>query len=199
MLLHSWIPYWTTIKTIFQVWITSKIELFNFLFCLESSLKAVEEYLRDPDFNPDAIRRVSFAAAGLCAWAINIVQYYRVYCEVEPKRLAAEQATEELRQTEEQFNATQTKLAVRKLILSVLFALFQNFSRNFKLHYKHWKINMKQHKMKKMNANEQLIKQHIQLIWLIVLLVVLHQKKNDGQIQSNNSKFLGNFFLEMFL
>lgn len=73
----------------------------------------------------------------MCAWAINIVQYYRVYCEVEPKRLAAEQATEELRQTEEQFNATQTKLAVRKLILSVLFALFQNFSRNFKLHYKH--------------------------------------------------------------
>jgi dynein heavy chain len=83
------------------------------VFCIvESSLKAVEEYLRDPEFNPDAIRRVSFAAAGLCAWAINIVQYYRVYCEVEPKRLAAEEATEQLRQTEEQFNATQTKLAV---------------------------------------------------------------------------------------
>jgi Microtubule-binding stalk of dynein motor len=85
----------------------------NLFFVLESSLKAVEEYLRDPDFNPDAIRRVSFAAAGLCAWAINIVQYYRVYCEVEPKRLAAEEATEQLRQTEEQFNATQAKLAVR--------------------------------------------------------------------------------------
>lgn len=81
---------------------------------LESSLKAVDEYLRDPEFNPDAIRRVSFAAAGLCAWAVNIVQYYRVYCEVEPKRLAAEEATEQLRQTEEQFNATQNKLAVSK-------------------------------------------------------------------------------------
>lgn len=80
---------------------------------IESSLKAVEEYLQKPDFNPDAIRRVSVAAAGLCAWAINIVQYYRVYCEVEPKRLAAEEATEQLRQTEEQFNATQAKLAVR--------------------------------------------------------------------------------------
>lgn len=75
-------------------------------------MKAVEEYLRDPEFNPDAIRRVSFAAAGLCAWAINIVQYYRVYCEVEPKRLAAEQATEQLRQTEEQYHSTQTKLMV---------------------------------------------------------------------------------------
>ncbi|CAF3056070.1 unnamed protein product [Rotaria socialis] len=86
----------------------------------ESSLKAVEEYLRDPDFNPDAIRRVSLAASGLCAWAINIVQYYRVYCEVEPKRLAAEQATEELRQTEEQFNATQAKLARLQAALQAL-------------------------------------------------------------------------------
>jgi len=90
------------------------LEFFVFFYYLESSLKAVEEYLRDPDFNPEAIRRVSFAAAGLCAWAINIVQYYRVYCEVEPKRLAAEEATEQLRQTEEQFNATQNKLAVSR-------------------------------------------------------------------------------------
>jgi dynein heavy chain len=93
------------------------------LLFLESSLKAVEEYLRDPDFNAEAIRRVSFAAAGLCAWAVNIVQYYRVYCEVEPKRLAAEEATEQLRQTEEQFNATQNKLAVsrEKIMLSFYF------------------------------------------------------------------------------
>ncbi len=90
------------------------------MFYLETSLKAVEEYLRDPEFNPDAIRRVSFAAAGLCAWAINIVQYYRVYCEVEPKRLAAEEATEQLRQTEEQFNATQNKLAVSKAHQSIV-------------------------------------------------------------------------------
>jgi dynein heavy chain len=101
------------IKIIFPVKINRRDWKIYFLFCLESSLKAVEEYLRDPDFNPDAIRRVSFAAAGLCAWAINIVGYYRVYCEVEPKRLAAEEATEQLKQTEEQFNATQNKLAVR--------------------------------------------------------------------------------------
>ena len=91
-----------------------------FFHYLESSLKAAEEYLRDSEFNPDAIRRVSFAAAGLCAWAINIVQYYRVYCEVEPKRLAAEEATEQLRQTEEQFNATQNKLAVSKANQSII-------------------------------------------------------------------------------
>ncbi|CAF0886754.1 unnamed protein product, partial [Adineta ricciae] len=92
----------------------------------ESSLKAIEEYLRDPDFNPDAIRRVSFAAAGLCAWTINIVQYYRVYCEVEPKRLAAEEATEQLRQTEEQFNATQAKLAKLQAALQTLKDQYQS-------------------------------------------------------------------------
>jgi len=135
-----------------------------FLIHLESSLKAVDEYLRDPEFNPEAIRRVSFAAAGLCAWAINIVGYYRVYCEVEPKRLAAEEATEQLRQTEEQFNATQNKLAVssENKNLSVLFEGI--FSRDYKQHYKLLKINIKLHKMKKMNVNVQLIKQHIQLI-----------------------------------
>jgi dynein heavy chain len=138
----------------------------SFLFYLESSLKAVEEYLRDPEFNADAIRRVSFAAAGLCAWAINIVQYYRVYCEVEPKRLAAEEATEQLRQTEEQFNATQNKLAVsRKNFKKKNFFLCRKiFSSDYKQHYKLLKINIKLHKMKKMNVNEQLIKQLIQLI-----------------------------------
>ncbi len=127
-------------------------------------MKAVDEYLRDPEFNPEAIRRVSFAAAGLCAWAINIVGYYRVYCEVEPKRLAAEEATEQLRQTEEQFNATQNKLAVSSENKN-LFVLFGGiFSRDYKQHYKLLKINIKLHKMKKMNVNVQLIKQHIQLI-----------------------------------
>jgi len=137
-----------------------------FLIHLESSLKAVDEYLRDPEFNPEAIRRVSFAAAGLCAWAINIVGYYRVYCEVEPKRLAAEEATEQLRQTEEQFNATQNKLAVssENKNLFVLFYFNEFFSRDYKQHYKLLKINIKLHKMKKMNVNVQLIKQHIQLI-----------------------------------
>jgi hypothetical protein len=77
--------------------------------------------------------------------------------------LAAEEATEQLRQTEEQFNATQAKLAVSKEI-RFLFLNSKNFSRDYKQHYKLLKINIKPHKMKRMNVNEQLIKQHIQLI-----------------------------------
>ncbi len=45
----------------------------------ESSLSVVkQEYLRIPEFHPDHVRTKSYAAAGLCAWAINIVRYYEV-------------------------------------------------------------------------------------------------------------------------
>lgn len=38
----------------------------------------------------------SAAAAGLCAWVINIVKFYDVYVVVEPKRRALNQANAEL-------------------------------------------------------------------------------------------------------
>ncbi|XP_051721899.1 dynein axonemal heavy chain 11 [Ctenopharyngodon idella] len=67
-----------------------------------------QEYLRNPEFHPDHVRTKSYAAAGLCAWAINIVRYYEVYCEVAPKRLALAQANTELEA------ATAKLLSVRK-------------------------------------------------------------------------------------
>lgn len=46
----------------------------------ENCLKVVnEQYLKDPEFNPNLIRTKSFAAAGLCAWVINIIKFYEVY------------------------------------------------------------------------------------------------------------------------
>nr|XP_055065627.1 dynein axonemal heavy chain 11 isoform X2 [Misgurnus anguillicaudatus] len=75
----------------------------------ESCLTVVKhEYLRKPEFNPDHVRTKSYAAAGLCAWIINIVRYYEVYCEVAPKRLALAQANDELE------TATTKLLSVRK-------------------------------------------------------------------------------------
>lgn len=45
----------------------------------ENCLKVVnEQYLKDPEFSPSLIRTKSFAAAGLCAWVINIVKFYEV-------------------------------------------------------------------------------------------------------------------------
>lgn len=39
---------------------------------------AKEHYLKDPDFNPNYVHTKSFAAAGLCAWVINIVKFNEV-------------------------------------------------------------------------------------------------------------------------
>ncbi|XP_035386791.1 dynein heavy chain 11, axonemal isoform X1 [Electrophorus electricus] len=67
-----------------------------------------QEYLSNRHFHPDHVRTKSFAAAGLCAWTINIMRYYELYCEVAPKRLALSQANTELE------NATAKLLTVRK-------------------------------------------------------------------------------------
>lgn len=46
----------------------------------ENCLKVLKEhYLKDSEFSPNLVRNKSFAAAGLCAWVINIVKFYEVY------------------------------------------------------------------------------------------------------------------------
>ena len=77
------------------------------------SLKAVEVFLKDKDFNPEFIRTKSSAAAGLCSWVLNIVMYYKIYCEVKPKRDALQAASDEL-------NAAANKLGVIKAQVAVL-------------------------------------------------------------------------------
>ncbi|ESO06977.1 hypothetical protein HELRODRAFT_171012 [Helobdella robusta] len=74
--------------------------------------KAVQPYLDDPEFEPEYIKTKSFAAAGLCAWVINIMKFYEVFCEVEPKRLALEDATRQLNDAEQKLNLLRQKLAV---------------------------------------------------------------------------------------
>ncbi|XP_062322712.1 dynein axonemal heavy chain 11 isoform X2 [Osmerus eperlanus] len=71
---------------------------------------AKQEYLRNPEFHPDLVRTKSTAAAGLCAWAINIVRYYEVYCDVAPKRQALSQANTELETATVKLLAVQKKL-----------------------------------------------------------------------------------------
>uniref|UniRef100_A0A8P0S8H0 Dynein axonemal heavy chain 11 n=1 Tax=Canis lupus familiaris TaxID=9615 RepID=A0A8P0S8H0_CANLF len=92
----------------------------------ENCLKVVnEQYLRDPEFNPSLIRTKSFAAAGLCAWVINIVKFYQVYCDVEPKRQALAQANFELAAATEKLEAIRKKLGDLDRNLSRLTASFE--------------------------------------------------------------------------
>lgn len=55
----------------------------------------------------------SYAAAGLCSWVLNIVKFYEVYCEVEPKRQALSKANAELAAAQEKLAAIKTKIKVR--------------------------------------------------------------------------------------
>jgi hypothetical protein len=47
-------------------------------------------------FNPTTMKSKSSAAAGMCAWVVNIIKYYRIYEVVEPKRVLLAQANVKL-------------------------------------------------------------------------------------------------------
>ena len=49
--------------------------------------------------------------SGLCSWCINIVSYYEVYCTVEPKRIALNQANSELAAAREKLRLIKNKVA----------------------------------------------------------------------------------------
>ncbi|XP_057572498.1 dynein axonemal heavy chain 9 [Hippopotamus amphibius kiboko] len=76
----------------------------------ENCLKAIRPYLQDPEFNPEFVATKSYAAAGLCSWVINIVRFYEVFCDVEPKRQALSKATSDLTAAQEKLAAVKAKI-----------------------------------------------------------------------------------------
>ncbi|RDD42081.1 Dynein beta chain, ciliary [Trichoplax sp. H2] len=91
----------------------------------DSNLKALQPYLNNPEFNPDFIRNKSLAAGGLCSWVKNTVVFYNVYCEVEPKRIALEQANAELAAAQEKLANIKVKINILDDNLSRLTAEFE--------------------------------------------------------------------------
>jgi dynein heavy chain len=78
----------------------------------DPNLKAVQPYLDDKEFDPEFIRNKSFAASGLCSWAVNIVSFYRVFCDVEPKRKALATANAELSAAQAKLKKIKDKIKV---------------------------------------------------------------------------------------
>lgn len=78
----------------------------------DANLKAVTPYIEDKGFDPEFIRTKSFAAAGLCSWVINIVMFYKVFCDVEPKRKALAAANAELAAARDSLAKIKAKLKV---------------------------------------------------------------------------------------
>jgi dynein heavy chain len=73
-------------------------------------ITALDPYLKDKEFDPEFIRSKSAAAAGLCSWVINIVKFYEVYCDVEPKRRALEEANAELAAAQDKLESVKAKV-----------------------------------------------------------------------------------------
>lgn len=65
------------------------------------------------------------AAAGLCAWAINIIKFYEVYCDVEPKRRALEAANAELAAAQDKLRVITEKVVSLEEMLAKLTADFE--------------------------------------------------------------------------
>ena len=87
--------------------------------------KAVQPYLDNPEFDPEFIRTKSGAAAGLCAWVCNIMMFYTVFCDVEPKRLALETANLQLQTAQEKLRGIQSKICSLEEALGKLTAQFE--------------------------------------------------------------------------
>lgn len=75
-------------------------------------IKAIQPYLKDSEFEPEFVRSKSAAAAGLCAWVINIIKFYEVFCDVEPKRKALAHANAELAAAQEKLSGIKRKVVV---------------------------------------------------------------------------------------
>uniref|UniRef100_A0A3B3UDD1 Dynein axonemal heavy chain 11 n=1 Tax=Poecilia latipinna TaxID=48699 RepID=A0A3B3UDD1_9TELE len=74
----------------------------------EATVRCVrDDYLKDPEFNPEFVRQKSSAAAGLCAWVINIIHFH----EVEMKRMCLSQANGDLLEAAEKLEVIRKKLS----------------------------------------------------------------------------------------
>ncbi|OXU27164.1 hypothetical protein TSAR_014516 [Trichomalopsis sarcophagae] len=88
-------------------------------------IKSIQPYLKDSEFEPEFVRSKSAAAAGLCAWVINIIKFYEVFCDVEPKRKALAQANAELAAAQDKLSVIKRKVTSLEEQLAKLTADFE--------------------------------------------------------------------------
>ncbi|KAL0219153.1 hypothetical protein P9112_004806 [Eukaryota sp. TZLM1-RC] len=85
---------------------------------LDSQVRKVNKYYKMAGFNEEAISSVSYAAGKLFVWVDGMVDYHKIYKDVEPRKKAVEaaekslvQATNDLEKTKQQLEELSTQLA----------------------------------------------------------------------------------------
>jgi len=86
----------------------------------EINWKEVRPFLQLEHFTPEIIETKNKAAAGLCSWCINIVNYYDIVLQVEPKRIALRAANDQLEAANTQLNAVRARVAELQAKLDTL-------------------------------------------------------------------------------
>ncbi|XP_037811861.1 dynein beta chain, ciliary, partial [Lucilia sericata] len=89
-------------------------------------IEVLQEYLKDPEFKPDKIVQKSVAAAGLCAWVINIHRYHQVFLIVGPKQQALKDSQNELSAARERLDYLKVKINNLERKLSEIQAEFED-------------------------------------------------------------------------
>ena len=88
----------------------------------EVNFKDIRPFLVLEHFLPEVIEKRNSAAAGLCSWVINIVNYYDIVLTVEPKRQALREANEQLAAANEQLQVVRVRVAALQETLDKLTA-----------------------------------------------------------------------------
>ncbi|XP_055687854.1 dynein beta chain, ciliary [Lutzomyia longipalpis] len=78
----------------------------------DDTITAILPYVKDRGFKPELIKSKSSAAAGLCAWVINIHKFHMVYSDVKPKLEALGTAREQLKAEQKKLDELNEKLQV---------------------------------------------------------------------------------------
>ncbi|RLN66715.1 hypothetical protein BBP00_00002023 [Phytophthora kernoviae] len=86
----------------------------------EVNWKEIRPFLALEHFNVEIIEKKNSAAAGLCAWVMNIVAYYDAIIVVEPKKRALEEANEKLRVANERLEMVNQKVTALEEKLATL-------------------------------------------------------------------------------
>lgn len=90
----------------------------------QACVDQIQMYINNPAFEPENIKKKSFAAAGLCKWCIGMNEYHKIRCEVRPKEERLAEAQQRLSSSRAALKKIQDKVADLNEKLSVLVAQY---------------------------------------------------------------------------
>ncbi|CAB1104525.1 unnamed protein product [Ectocarpus sp. CCAP 1310/34] len=91
----------------------------------EINIREVRPFLDLEHFRVEVIEKRNSAAAGLCSWVLNIVQYYDIVRTVEPKRRALQEANDQLEAANNELGEVRARLSQLEATLAILNAEYE--------------------------------------------------------------------------